>query len=1145
MSILVDTTVSPFSNEASSSNIARTFKHALSQILQKPHLKLSSLSLITEDDKSLLGSWNTSPPSQPARCVHTAILDNCSKFPHKPAVSAWDGNFTYGELDELSCRLSQQIRALNLSPGTIIPLCFEKSKWVIVAVLGVLRAGAAYAIVDPSSPMARITSVCDDVKASLIVCSKNCLDKASRLVHQVIAVEDAVEEPIVFNDTTSNDAVVELNDPVYVAFTSGSTGRPKGAVIEHGGFYQRAMANGPTLSLSEDSRILQFASFVFDVANRDILYTLLYAGCICIPSDWQRSNELAAFINKQQVNWASITPSAIRILDPNDVPTLRTLVLCGEPMNTSLVARWADRLHLINAYGPSEATTVSSMATVTRSSMPMNIGKGSGSALWIVDPANHDRLVPVGAVGELVIESPSVGRGYLNRPAETASSFLNTTAWLSQFRAQPNPNYLYKTGDLVQYAADGTLLFFGRKDGQIKINGQRVDLGEIEHWIQQSLPPDTQAIIVVDSVVPIGRETAVLVAFCAPKQNHSVTLDVLQKTIPELARCLDQSLPQNLPPYMIPRIYLPIQSIPTTATGKTHRQELRRLGATYTLEALTHASRHPTHPSEPPDHRLNTSSSRLLIDILAAALGVDTSSVRGQDSFLRLGGDSVMAIQVAIQARSEGLDLSAADLLESKSLIELADLVLMRPKVSNAPIIPELFSLCDMNTIRTVRKQLAHLETEYGILDILPTTASQNFFLTQWTLTGYYCMLNGPIDLDRLRAACKAVVCRHSILRTVFKQLSEHEFVQVVLKSVNPTLEYHRIGAERLEDVCSRTVTEIITETAPASGNLLPRFILLSRSDTQHAFIVRISHAQYDGNTSPVLFQDISLAYNNCYSSKNGTTHRLPAATPFQHYLYARDASRSSPENDQAMQFWRENMRGASMTTLTPSLTQRPKGIEPATRVITAPISGLLPTVFGNVTVPTLVNAVCSLLLASLAGSDDVVFGNVIDTRSMVALPGIETTLGPCLNISPLRARLKSRQSTTFADLCHSLSEQYAGVARHAAAWDLPDIAKYCTDWPTGTQIGCMLNHLRPDIGPPPLALDGVECLTFSKSVYLDLPCQLLFRCVSGPEKLDIQVLTASSLMDRPSATRLAERLIDAVKVLSEAPNTLLSDIHV
>lgn len=485
----------------------------------------------------------------------------------------------------------------------------------------------------------------------------------------------------------------------------------------------------------------------------------------------------------------------------------------------------------------------------------------------------------------------------------------------------------------------------------------------------------------------------------------------------------------------------------------------------------------------------------------------------------------------------------AADLLEAKTLSGLANLVTARPTISKTPLDHEPFSLCEKSILPIVREELAHVGGHDNIVDILPTTMTQNFFLTQWSLSGYCCMLNGLIDPERLTAACSAVVHRHSILRTVFTRLPEHGFVQVVLRKFDPELECRRIVDEDLAEICSSAVENLITETAPAVGKQLIRFILLSKSDRQHALLVRVSHAQYDGNTSPLLFRDISTVYNNYEKHSGSALDILPAATPFQNYLYTRNNSRISPEDDPAMKFWRQNLQGASITTLTTALKDDMGKPESHIRIITAPAIGPLPIIFDNITVPTLLNAACSLLLADLVCQNDIVFGNVMDTRGAVAYPGIETTLGPCLNINPLRARLEQRDTMTFADLCHSIGEQYARAARHSTTWDLSDIVKHCTDWPADTQIGCILNHLRPDSGPPPLQLDGVDCVSLKKSVQINLPHQLLFRCIAGPDKLEVQVLTSTALMDQTMATRLSERLVAGVRVLSEAPRTLLSDV--
>jgi amino acid adenylation domain-containing protein len=1105
--------------------MARTLQHVLPQVISRPHAYLRELDLITETEKSCLHRWNPAILPLPGICVHDAILKNCVNHPNRLAISAWDGDLTYQDLDILSSKLAMHLCALDLPRGKIVPLCFEKSKWAIVAVIGVLRSGAAYVFVDPNSSHGRNLSTCEDIDARVMLCSAANLSKAMQLVPQAIVVESVIQgQPTMADAENISLPLVDVKDPVYTVFTSGSTGRPKGVVIEHGGFFQRAMANGPALSLSNQSRVLQFTSFVFDVANRDILYTLLFGGCICIPSESQRSSGLTAFINQMKINWISITPSVAKLLHPADIPTVRHMVSCGEPLTSSMIDEWAGDLQLINAYGPSEATTISSLQTnFTAKTSPTNIGKGSGSVLWITDPADHNRLAPVGAVGELVIESPSVGKGYINRPAETNLSFLRTTGWLLQFRSGRPAVRLYKTGDLVQYDTDGSILFRGRKDAQVKIRGQRVDLGEIEHWIHKCLLPETELRTVVEFLTPKGRDTGLLVVFVAPCDSKGSCLQETQARIRQLIPRLVESLPRNLPEYMIPRVYYPVEDIPMTATGKVHRHGLRHIGISLTIEELMMPLR-SLGTSEALSKSLSEPTGQTLLRLWASALGVDASTIRPSDSFFSMGGDSIMAIRVATEARSEGIDLSVADMMEFKSLGDLADFIVQRPRISNTAMRTEPFSLLDP----AVLLRIPDVDTE-NVVDVLPTTAAQNFFLTQWTLSCYCCILEGELDASQLQAACSAVVARHSVLRTLFTKVGSG-FMQTVLKSFDPPF-HHYMADVDFETASSLAVERIIAEATPIATRPIVSFTLISEDSKKHALLVRLSHAQYDGNTSPIFFRDISAAYNNATG-----LIQSPAATPFSHYLYAR----SMFPSDKALEFWRQNLRGASMTVLNPT-TLNGGHSSPETRIIT-PASGPLPPSLRDLTVPTLINAACSVLLSGLAKTQDLVFGTVMDTRTL-GFPGIDTTLGPCININPLRAQVHP-QTMTFRKLCHSIQNQYAKVTRYPYC-DLSDIIANCTDWNPETKFGCIINHLRPDEGPPPLFLDGMRCSSFKKTAYITLSRQVLFRCITGKEKLDVQVLTSTTMMDSPTAHWLAQKLVTSVHLLASSPDVPIAGLCV
>jgi non-ribosomal peptide synthetase component F len=229
-------------------NMARTFRHVLPQVISRPHTHLGDLKLITETEKACLRRWNPAIPPLPGTCVHDAILKNCVIHSNRLAVSAWDGEFTYHELDNLSFILAVHLHAMDLPRGTIVPLFFEKSKWAIVAVLGTLRSGAAYVFVDPASSHARTISTCEDINAHVMLCSTTHLSKAMELVPQAIAVETLVQSKVTLTDAAKTQLPsIKVEDPVYAVFTSGSTGRPKGVVIEHSGFFQRAMANWPAL----------------------------------------------------------------------------------------------------------------------------------------------------------------------------------------------------------------------------------------------------------------------------------------------------------------------------------------------------------------------------------------------------------------------------------------------------------------------------------------------------------------------------------------------------------------------------------------------------------------------------------------------------------------------------------------------------------------------------------------------------------------------------------------------------------------------------------------------------------------------------------------------------------------------------------
>lgn len=303
-------------------------------------------------------------------------------------------------------------------------------------------------------------------------------------------------------------------------------------------------------------------------------------GCICVPDDASRLNAIADFINDMRVDTALLTPSMAQMIQPSEVPCLRTLVLVGEAMSLSHISVWAQKIDLVNAYGPSECSVVAAAkAHMTMDTSPVNIGTAIDTA-WIVDPDNHNRLVPIGAIGELLIEGPTVGRGYLNNEQKTFESFIERPKWTINcpYPQSGQERRMYKTGDLVKYAPgdSGEILYVGRKDSQAKLHGQRLELEEVEHYLNA----DTEVIHALVTMPKSGNCAKKLVAVLSlrdlpiPNANAHDLEIVISKDAGKLLLRIQERLRVQLPAYMIPSNWVVLRQFPLLPSGKLNRKQI-------------------------------------------------------------------------------------------------------------------------------------------------------------------------------------------------------------------------------------------------------------------------------------------------------------------------------------------------------------------------------------------------------------------------------------------------------------------------------------------------------------------------------------------------------------------------------------------
>lgn len=657
--------------------LMRQFVHVLKTIVSKHHrLQVQQLLGLCPEDRAELCERNNFVPETTPVLIPELIARNCAMNPESVAVCAWDGVFRRGELHKMAIRVAQRLRYIGVGPDTFVPLLFNKSKWTSLAVLATLQAGAAFVLLDPSLPHHRLRTICRQMKATCILTSSQLVSTSVKLATAVIALED--ESPILSEDAPKGASLgtVASHHALYGVFTSGSTGTPKGVVIEHGAFATSIKAYLEKIPMGEDVRALQFASYSFDVSVSDILLSLVSGACLCVPSESERKGALEDAVSKYNVNWADLTPSLLRRFRPEQMPSLGTVVLGGEPLSAAVVRTWSPYVRLLNIYGPAECCVLSTVQDDIHENIdPRDIGMGVGTVCWIVDPDDHERLMPIGAVGELYIEGPTVGRGYLDDMERTIATFVKPPSWLKEIRqdlrqAAPQ-NRIYKTGDLVQYTAEGSLLYIGRKDKQIKLHGQRIELGEVEYHVQNAF---CSVFEVVADVVDLSgsKKLVAFVRMPGPADVDTMLGDIILSPTAawqqDLVR-VQQILRQFIPEFMIPSNFIPIAEIPVTLSGKIDRPRFQ--------EAVTGLSREQLQDYRPgkrgPKRPVTSAMGRRVQALWAEVLRLNPDDIGADDGFFQLGGDSITAMTLSGAAKIQGLSLSAADLFQNKALEEIAD----------------------------------------------------------------------------------------------------------------------------------------------------------------------------------------------------------------------------------------------------------------------------------------------------------------------------------------------------------------------------------------------------------------------------------------------------------------------------------------
>lgn len=582
-------------DEAIMYRFASHFESFIEKIIADPHQPINTIEYIGETERNdIIDRFNNSYfafPYPPGYTLIDVFTEQVSKTPENIAIESNEVKLTYRTLDEISNRLGRYIQdKLSENTNQLVALRLERNEWLIIAILAVMKSGNAYLPIDPAYSLLRINYIME---------SSNC---------ELTIDQDMLNEFIGQQENYAPDTLYRISfseDLAYVIYTSGSTGHPKGVMIEHKAILNTILAQIQLFEIEDTDHCLQFASQSFDASVSEIFITLLSGARLVIINENEKRdvNLFSGFLKEKGITWATIPPAYMKMLDPSIINNVQKIVTAGDQayVNKALLSKKSG--YYINAYGPTETSIC---ATIYKGPVknPMSIGKPIHNAkIYIMDEFRN--VVPIGVTGEIYIGGAGLAREYLNRKDLTKAAFI------------PNPlnpgERLYKTGDYGRWLTDGNIEFIGRRDTQVKVNGYRIELEEIENVLIQLTDSLDQAVLDVREV----KDEKVLVAYIVGKGSPDKAL-------------LRELLAQRLPAYMIPHYFVDVDKIPLNQSGKVDRRALPDVGLDDVLHDDFVA---PTSEIE-----------KKLVDIWKEVLGLEKIGVT--DKFFDIGGTSLKLIEL-------------------------------------------------------------------------------------------------------------------------------------------------------------------------------------------------------------------------------------------------------------------------------------------------------------------------------------------------------------------------------------------------------------------------------------------------------------------------------------------------------------------
>jgi amino acid adenylation domain-containing protein len=949
-----------------------SYRLLLASIAENPDAEVGALAVVSDGELLQLSAWNATDAAYDREaCVHDLVLAAARRTPAKVAIEFAGASISYGELDARGNRLARRLRAAGVRRGALVGLCLERGLELVVGLLAIHKAGAAYVPLDPGYPKERLAFMVQDSAMRVLVTDSALERELAFEVAQVVCVDREQEalraEPADALPFDADSATPE--SPAYVIYTSGSTGKPKGVLVPHRAVVSLLGSVAKRPGLTDADVVLAITTLSFDIAVSEIWLPLVVGATIVMASREVAADgaQLKELCEQKQVTFIDATPATYRLLLAagwRGNPGLK-LICTGEAMPKDLaleLPRCAGSVW--NGYGPTETTVWSTFWQVPENTTRVLIGQPvDNTRIHILDA--QLRRVPLGVSGELYIAGDGVTLGYWNRPELTRDRFV----------ADPfdsSGKLMYRTGDVGRYLSNGDIECLGRNDNQVKLRGFRIELGEIEDALLSHTAIAEAAVILREDRPGDARLVGYVVTSADGAPPNAELRQHLQRTLPD---------------YMVPATYVTLPRMPLTPSGKIDRRALPAPEANADDSGAVFVA--PRTPTE-----------TLLAELWAAALNVARVSIH--DDFFALGGHSLLASQILARLRRDhGIELSFRRFFEAPSVARLAELI------DGAPVAERAQETAIAKQPAGTSLQLSLAQERLWLLEEMhPAQRLVHNLPAAWRI-------KGPLDLQLLQQSLDRVAERqqmmHMALRIDGNRATQRIAEKVSLK-IDP-VDLRAEPAEAREAVMFERIRQLTAEPFELTRAPLFRSTLFRLDDAEYVYFTVRHNIIWDGWSFDVFVSELCTIYS---ALERGTQPVLPElAVSYPDYAAWHREWVKGPALAEQIKFWQERLSGDVPDLSLPLDHYRPAQTQHAGANLAMPIAradaDALTAVAhrAGTTLFNLLYAAYSVVLHRFSGQREIVVGTPVRARN---LPEVESLIGPFINAVVLRSTIDPRE---------------------------------------------------------------------------------------------------------------------------------------